>query len=655
MRKRAFNTAVANVRYVPYSYEKLYYSLIPVSVSSKNIGGNAKITKVYGDSVVENQLFPISTRATTTYDNITCTNNNDGSFTVNGTNSASGTSGYLNYNLFTNANEGSLIANHKYLLSLVGNKDSNLFIRDTDNASQTGATAIIYTVTNATTFASAFRIRATASVTITNETFYPILIDLTQMFPFDTPTSLSDVRVQALLNRGYIAYNTGEIKSVDIGEFSSEPYNLFDEELEQGRWDGDGTNRPEDTTAYRSKNYIKVICGQKYTLDASKESNAINRVFVTEYDVNYNFIQRSLGDSNSKVSDFTLTNNTHYIKFYCKSDNTLAIPTNPQICFHRTGTRTGYAPYQALTPLSFKAQLSGADTSKDTFEITSNGYVFVKNNGSYTFTGNESFVDWSGSGISLTIALPNLKSAETINSVANIMWGLGQPTYLNDINSSSPEYTIAVNLSGRLYIATTKTSSQLASALTGKTIQYQLATPQTITIPKKHLAWVDLGSLNWIYYSSQVGKERFYATLNGGKIVADNVVANIYCSKYKTDTWNNVANHTQDKLCGISNVGGNCAIFVNDSAYTDATTFKNSLQGQYLFYETASEVADIMNMLPIEAGGTLTSNSNVLPKINTLLRVKDIDNHFGNYLLISSDGHIIVDVNDDYIITTESV
>jgi hypothetical protein len=124
-------------------------------------------------------------------------------------------------------------------------------------------------------------------------------------------------------------------------------------------------------------------------------------------------------------------------------------------------------------PLSIPT-LYGIGTAQDSV----NQYGYVKRIGSYTFTGNETFVDYAGAGKSLAIQLQGAKGVANNNIVGNIVWELGGTTYVNNINNS-PEFTIAIGDAGLLYISTTKTSSELATALTGKTIYYELATPQT--------------------------------------------------------------------------------------------------------------------------------------------------------------------------------
>ena len=92
---------------------------------------------------------------------------------------------------------------------------------------------------------------------------------------------------------------------------------------------------------------------------------------------------------------------------------------------------------------------------------------------------------------------------------------------------------------------------------------------------------VDLGSLTWEYQSEYT---RFRASLTGFKPATTQYVSgNILCDKYtvgsmqETQTVNNVI------AIGASGIN---YVYIKDTSYTDATAFKESLQGVYLWYET---------------------------------------------------------------------
>lgn len=123
---------------------------------------------------------------------------------------------------------------------------------------------------------------------------------------------------------------------------------------------------------------------------------------------------------------------------------------------------------------------------------------------------------------------------------------------------------------------------------------------------------VDLGTLTWTKGESVSFKTHQLAGQKPSK--SYDIAPNIFCSKYLTKTQNEL----WDKLSvtGISatsNVGG--YIYVNDTSYTDATTFKQTMSGIMLYYELATPiVTDISNLIDddflrnieVESGGSIT-------------------------------------------------
>lgn len=135
---------------------------------------------------------------------------------------------------------------------------------------------------------------------------------------------------------------------------------------------------------------------------------------------------------------------------------------------------------------------------------------------------------------------------------------------------------------------------------------------------------VDLGTLTWMKTSSQssVG-DYFYAPVSAigfKRLGAFGItVHNILCSKYITVARN--PNAFVDKTIVLD--GDSIAVSqiqVKDTAYTDATAFKQAMSGVMLYYELETPiVTDISSLIPddflrnltVEAGGSVTfKNSN---------------------------------------------
>lgn len=99
---------------------------------------------------------------------------------------------------------------------------------------------------------------------------------------------------------------------------------------------------------------------------------------------------------------------------------------------------------------------------------------------------------------------------------------------------------------------------------------------------------VDLGSLAWGYDATS-GHERLrsvaLSSIKPPKSSA--VLANIYTNGYILNSANGTFLHANDKAISVDPDG---IIWVYDSSYTDATTFKEAMKGQYLYYELAAPV-----------------------------------------------------------------
>ena len=134
---------------------------------------------------------------------------------------------------------------------------------------------------------------------------------------------------------------------------------------------------------------------------------------------------------------------------------------------------------------------------------------------------------------------------------------------------------------------------------------------------------VDLGTLTWMKTSSQSVGDYFYAPVSAigfKRLGAFGItVHNILCSKYITVARN--PNAFVDKTIVLD--GDSIAVSqiqVKDTAYTDATAFKQAMQGVMLYYELETPiVTDISSLIPddflrnieVEAKGSVTfKNSN---------------------------------------------
>lgn len=130
---------------------------------------------------------------------------------------------------------------------------------------------------------------------------------------------------------------------------------------------------------------------------------------------------------------------------------------------------------------------------------------------------------------------------------------------------------------------------------------------------------VDLGTLEWSYRTEQ---QRFYAiadSITGKFSESFGIVPNIIVAKYDAVCFNDITTKTDNmKVSAVKTT--NDYITIRNTAYTDATAFKQAMSGVILYYELANPiVTDISNLIPddflrnleVEAGGSITfKNSN---------------------------------------------
>ena len=100
---------------------------------------------------------------------------------------------------------------------------------------------------------------------------------------------------------------------------------------------------------------------------------------------------------------------------------------------------------------------------------------------------------------------------------------------------------------------------------------------------------VDLGKLDWSYSSEYKRFSTSGITDYKKKDSSTNTwVADAFLKGYSTTSGNNTASDSYNKSIGFN--GTSNMFFVKNTSYTDATTFKNAMQGVYLYYELETPI-----------------------------------------------------------------
>ena len=635
-------------------YSKVYFynELVPTTINSKNVLNKAKIVKVSGNGAIENQLvqngdFNDGINNWSGYNGTLSASNNVLSYTITFIGGDYGSNRIVQ--LYTH------LANHYYLIDIWVKTPYATMVRCyIDNFVDLGTTV-------ANQWTRLTKLYKPTSSSGTNNIYFDVhgqasyqVGDVIQVRQYqkkdltlregtgNEPTTLTDNRIQNILNRGYIPFNLGEYKESDIGEFSSYIYppqllgaksllgkqNVTTTKINGGfyRVSNDGTwlanyedaNNNKITALSTTHKYLLIYqstdnsndeiltCGNVAYDPTQYQWNAVNIVnsyssgqflsikFTTNYTSSRFGFMGSIGTIIYKeilldLTELGLENKTAQEVFEMLSNDALDKLAN------------GDTLNDVLDTLTFKAQLGGAINSHNTMEITNSEYVFTRN----AWKVDLGSVTWEYAGANIFYKdISNIK-----NTADNTLGDIITPIYTSVKRNNLGDKTICISGTSIITKDSAYTNASVyKTAMSGIYAHYPLATPQVITIPRKHLGIVDLGSLNW-EKATVYGRTMFRTVIEPvrAKTGNDGIVGNIYCENYLTTNYTSLGSGDNIiSLRGIANEG----VVIYDSSKTSmsATDFKNAMAGQYLFYETENEVADITDTIDIESGGTISAN-----------------------------------------------
>lgn len=500
----------------------------------------------------------------------------------------------------------SFIANHQYLVSATvscsvasDNCVARFFATGNDFTSSAVSISantkkrVSWIITPTNSFSGAFYLYpkfSYSSPLALNSTFTysnVVLIDLTQLADSRVTDYDSFVKYYPL---SYYSYTQGELVSFNGNAIKTVGFNQWDEEWEQGTINAQG-QPVDDLNNIRSKNFIPVLASTEYY------AKCPSTVYVLAYyyDGNQNFISGAVTVGNQT---FTTPSNCCYLKIRTGS---YGGTYNNDICINisdlsKNGT---YEPYTSSTtsiptstyfPTGMKSAGSVYDELSNNKAITRVG---VANLGSFNWT----MYSVTQGNLFRSPNLSTIGYALAYDSI-NLICAL----YPTVKASQRIDKSISVGSNGCVDIidSTYNDATAFKTAMSGVYLYYELATPlenyavfdvkydihkggTEELLPSALLnGVVDLGTLAWTYSSADTSHPLgfFYTTsLSDRKSGATNVM----CDKYVTTTsWS-----TDKSIQGNAN---NFALYIVDSAYTDAVSFKNSLQGVMLYYEKSSSI-----------------------------------------------------------------
>lgn len=328
---------------------------------------------------------------------------------------------------------------------------------------------------------------------------------------------------------------------------------------------------------------------------------------------------------------------------------TFTIPSgtyNARLYFNQANTNIDFMLNSGSTALPYQPYFTGLRSAKvseikvegnllnlsDVAETTTNGITYKVENGVITLNGTAS----SNTNIDLIINHTILNGTYYLESfigtlfpsVANLVLRDANSNIINidlryrsgnSFTSNKETYILRLYFSNGAVLNNLVVKPMLVKGSTAPTSFIPYVAPITKQIPSailnneyyglglssslynslnlvskklnKKLGIVDLGTLSWSINNPNISTSVFVSEeLTDCKLVLPNELANIKTAPYNVDTRNNVANATTDKNIGIGayNVAGN-KVYIYDSAYTNATTFKTAMSGVYLVYELEIE------------------------------------------------------------------
>lgn len=532
-----------------------------------DIYGDRLEEDIVGATVNWNQLVKVpSSDKSKTENNVTITDNRDGSFTIQTT--SSGASANVNVDVAVGANSVVILPNHVYLKTGAVYSKQVYIVDDFSAWNLTNADEKIFKKTSANNGETYSTIRVMQGAVITSPIrVYPKTIDLTAMLG----TSIADrayameqaqagsgiawLKSYGFISDEYEEYDTGTMKSVEATEHVTTGKNLLNVRMAT-------VTKAGVEYSYLSNGRVKLN-GTKYGSNNANFTDVITSLPAGTFTVKASVVSGTAKTSGG--SDFT------GINFYLVDSN---------------GTQKG---------LTYN---SGGTARTFTLDEPFKGYLrLIIYNDNIVFTNCE-----------IEIQAELGSTATAFEPYTSHTYPLGNVT-LRGI----PKVDANDNI---YYDGDTYTADG--------------------TVTRKY-GIVDLGTLTWNY--SQGSFNEFSAALSG---IALNNSMNplMICSKYTTAAW-----HPQSSADKVIYKPNNAYVYVMDSSYTDAATFKAAMSGVYLVYELATpttETADpYTEIQEVSKYGTLEyiTTNDIPVGHNTTYLTRDV---FGGYIDLVS-GRLVVD------------
>lgn len=523
----------SNSGYILNKYNNLSEELLEENIEKDTVNyhipnkTNILLNKIEGKT---NKIVQLSDKSiydpTRTANGITLTNNGNGTYTINGTCTASDYAdfSFLKNTYFTN----DWLKGHKYLFYFSDKEDLNYYAVVGSSTSKLPYTELGYTLSGTRTplwkileptetsigGGSYFILRVRHDATCTNELASPQVFDLTAMYGYGKePTTVEqfkkdypqffDEKLDGIWNVRTSGISTTGKNLFDISKWITHQYDVANGTLVErlssgaicqgnnGTGDGDGSysNGWFRPMYYQYPNSIYLQAGI-YTLSADYtmiENSVVNTARVTCYlygDHNYNITNTAsvtVGNTVKVKSTYTVEEGYYYPVFTLNSGK--AKIENIQI--ELNSTETTYEPYiENKIDLSSLQTLNGINGINDYIEVIDKGnglYDLKKTQNIASVNMGSLGFDADGNNFVTGAISPYIKPPVNNDSVGNYIC----QKYVNcAINKSFVDGDFGVNSSGYVYFRNSAytTAAAFQTAMSGTILYYQLKTPVVTTV-----------------------------------------------------------------------------------------------------------------------------------------------------------------------------
>ena len=493
-----------------------------------------QLREVAGNSVAYNQLIIVPTLPTTTENGITFTNNGDGSVTIQGTATAQ-TTFILCGNLNRNVPLG-----HKVMITNFATPNG-YFLYDAYEVNLgdlvNSPNAYIKTKEGSSTIISPRINIENGTVIDTAQTIKVMYFDLTLM-GLDSVSTVEEARTE-LLKRGididqYNPFSEGEIRNTTASGIKVRNYNLLNINRTQGTLNGADYTRANKQDFEEGK-YYNGLANNDYVL------------------------KNSVTDIKWEGTQITFTNS---VSSYGLGFPVRVIP----------GQSYSLEITPVLNPINGYRTVSWYDE---------NGY-FIKYD-ERTQTQQNLFIapERAYWGVVLLFGSAN----NTTCSYKDICF------HLSTLRTGYVPYKEpkAISFASTELLGAGEAHDTIEVVEGDKVAGIQ----RYNLVHVKRVGTVDLGTLNWTYYGDT---EKFFLSEGIANLIKpieyNGVVANLVCSKYRTNYFNSILEEGTDKI--IAQTSSNQLVEVKDSSYTDATAFKTAMSGVIVNYELATPTRTVI-------------------------------------------------------------